>query len=81
MEVDGIISARSKKNTVNESRMEMDKDTCKKNLKNLIHQSFTNFLHEQNISKNYENGTYLGRDSLQTYIQTDAVTDIYKNGS
>ena len=31
MEVDGIISARSKKNTVNESRIEMDKDTCKEN--------------------------------------------------
>ena len=28
MEVGGIISANSKKNTVNESRIEMDKDTC-----------------------------------------------------
>ena len=36
MEVDGIISARSKKNTVNESRIEMDKDTCKENRFNLI---------------------------------------------
>ena len=27
MEVGGIISARSKKNTVNESRIEMDNDT------------------------------------------------------
>ena len=27
IEVGGIISARSKKNTVNESRMEMDKET------------------------------------------------------
>ena len=30
MEVGGIISAKSKKNTVNERRIEMDKDTCKK---------------------------------------------------
>ena len=29
MEVGGIISAKSKKNTVNERRMEIDKDTYK----------------------------------------------------
>ena len=28
MDVGGMISARSKKNTVNDRRMEMDRDTC-----------------------------------------------------
>ena len=28
IEVEGIISARSKKNTVSESRMEMESETC-----------------------------------------------------
>ena len=29
IDVEGIISANSKKNTVNDSRMDMDNDTCK----------------------------------------------------
>ena len=47
MEVDGIISARSKKNTVNESRIEMDKDTCKENRFNLINSMATLFEHSE----------------------------------
>jgi hypothetical protein len=34
-EVGGIISARSRKNTVRESRMEMDNDTCTKEIKHV----------------------------------------------
>ena len=37
IDVDGIISANSKKNTVNERRIDMDNDTCRKSDKMLIY--------------------------------------------
>ena len=37
IDVDGIISANSKKNTVNERRIDLDNETCRKSDKMLIY--------------------------------------------
>ena len=44
MEVEGMISARSKKNTVSDRRIEIERDTCKTKTKKNFIQSFYLFL-------------------------------------
>ena len=56
IDVDGIISANSKKNTVNESRMDIDNDTYLKkpyNEKIITLEIFLEFLDNRSIIKSY----------------------------